>query len=69
MSDELHPGNKALCSGLYKVIHARQHAESHYVIVLFGETFPSCTECSHHVRFELAMSAVHVNAHPHFARV
>jgi hypothetical protein len=69
MSDELQPGNKALCSGVYKVIHARQHAESHYVIVLFGGIFPPCLECSQHVRFELAVSTVHVNARPHFARV
>ena len=69
MSDQLQPGSKSFCSGVYKVIHARQHAESHYVILLFGEIFPPCTECSQAVRFELAVSAVHVNAHPRFARV
>ena len=68
MSDELQPGNKAFCSGVYKVIHAQQHAESHYVIVLVGEIFPACVECSHQVRFELAISAVHVDRHPHFVR-
>ena len=69
MSDQLQPGSKAFCSGVYKAIHARQHAESHYVILLFGEIFPPCTECSQAVRFELAVAAVHVNAHPRFARV
>jgi hypothetical protein len=69
MSDELQPGNRALRSGVYKVIHAQQHAESHYVIVLLGEIFPPCVECSYQVRFELAIPAVHVKAHPHFARV
>jgi hypothetical protein len=69
MSDQLQPGNKAFCSGVYKVIHARQHAESHYVILLFGEIFPPCMECSQAVRFELAIAAVHANAHPRFARV
>jgi len=69
VSDQLQPGSKAFCSGVYKAIHARQHAESHYVILLFGEIFPPCTECSQAVRFELAVAAVHVNAHPRFARV
>ena len=69
VSDQLQPGNKALSSGVYKVIHARQHAESHYVILLFGEILPPCMECLQAVRFELAVSAVHVNAHPRFARV
>jgi len=63
------PGNKAPHSGVYKATHAHQHAEPHYVTLLFGDTFPSCLTCSRQVQFELAMSAAHVNAHPYFQRV
>jgi hypothetical protein len=63
------PGNKAPHSGVYKATHAQQHAEPHYVTLLFGDTFPVCLTCSKQVQFELAMSAAHVNAHPHFQRV
>jgi hypothetical protein len=62
------PGNKASHSGLFRVIHAQQHAPEHYVTVLYGETFRPCKECLNKVRFEGAISAVHVNAHP-FSRV
>jgi hypothetical protein len=61
-------GNRASSSGVYKVIHARQHAEPHYVTVLYGDTFPTCLECRHRVRFDLAIAAVHINAHPLFMR-
>jgi hypothetical protein len=39
------PGNKAPFSGVYKVTHAHQHAEPHYVTLLFGDTFPVCLTC------------------------
>ena len=69
MVDAFRPGNKAPFSGVYKVTHAHQHAEPHYVTLLFGDTFPVCLTCFKHVQFELAMSSAHVNAHPHFQRV
>lgn len=69
MTEILRPGNKVQLSGVYKVIHGREHAAPHYVTVLFGDIFPSCLKCSNEVRFELAISAAHVNAHPHFQRI
>lgn len=66
MFEILRPGNKAQRSGVYKAIHAQQHGEPHYVTVLSGDMFPCCLTCSKQVRFELAISADHVNAHPHF---
>lgn len=69
MSELLRPGAKVQLSGVYKTIHGQQHAEPHYVTALFGDTFPLCLTCTRQVRFELAMSAAHVNAHPHFQRV
>jgi len=68
VADNFSPGAAAPSSGIYKVTHAQQHAGIHYVTVLFGEIFPACLQCSELVRFELAHSAVHVNAHPQFMR-
>ena len=44
------------------------HGEAHYVTALYGDTFPFCLECHDHVRFELVVSSVHINAHPYFNR-
>ena len=66
--DLLKTGEKAPFSGVYKAIHAQQHVETHYVTVVYGDTFPLCLHCLDRVQFELAMSAVYVHAHRHFDR-
>jgi hypothetical protein len=68
MTEVFRPGIKAHVSGVYKVVHDREHVPPHYVTMLFGDIFPSCLKCSNAVRFELAISAVHAYAHPHFQR-
>jgi hypothetical protein len=68
MADFLKAGDKVPFSGIYQAIHARHHADTHYVTVLFGDRFPSCLQCLEEVRFELNLSAVHVHAHRHFNR-
>src|SRR5438034_11769939 len=40
MVEVFRPGNIAPHSGVYRATHAQQHAEPHYVTLLFGETFP-----------------------------
>lgn len=40
MTEILRPGNKVQLSGVYKVIHGREHAAPHYVTVLFGDISP-----------------------------
>ena len=55
-------------SGLYKVVHAGQHALPHYVTALYGDTFPACLECVDGARFELAVVAGYIGAHPLFVR-
>ena len=42
MPEILEPGDRAPSSGLYKVVHAGQHALPHYVTALYGDTFPAC---------------------------
>lgn len=62
------PGDQAPTTGIYRVFHGREHAEGHYVIALKGDIFPACRECLDNVRFDVAVSAAHVNAHPLFKR-
>ena len=57
MPEILEPGDRAPSSGLYKVVHAGQHAPPHYVTALYGDIFPKCLECVDEVRFELAVVA------------
>jgi hypothetical protein len=61
-------GDPAPCSGVFKAVHSLEHVAPHYVIALYRDTFPPCLECGDEVRFELALSAVYVKAHPAFQR-
>ena len=66
MSETFKAGDGAPSSGVYKVVHAGRHAQPHYVTVLYGDKLPQCHECLGRTRFELAISAVYINAHPLF---
>lgn len=68
MPEVFRAGEKVPTTGVYKTVHAHEHVPAHYVTALFGDTFPACSECSDEVRFQLAMSAIHVKAHPQFRR-
>ena len=68
MSEILEPGDRVPSSGLYKVVHAGQHALPHYVTALYGATFPACLDCVDGVRFELAVVAGYIGAPPLFIR-
>jgi len=68
MTPALTPGDRVQQSGIYKVVHAGKHAETHYVTAIVGETLPSCLQCSDQVRFYLAISAGLITAHPYFYR-
>ena len=68
MSEFLKPGDRVPSSGLYKVVHAGRHALPHYVTALYGDTFPACLECVDRVRFEFAVVAGYIGAHPLFIR-
>jgi hypothetical protein len=59
-------GGRVTHSGLYLAIHARQHADTHYVTAVCGDIFPACVECADQVEFRLAISAAHLSVHPHF---
>lgn len=69
-SDVLKPGDAALASGIYDVIHDKldgdDHAHTHQVTAVQGERFPPCRGCQDHVRFRLHQAAEHVQVHGHF---
>ena len=60
------PGDTAVVSGIYVVIHPRNCQESHSVTIVQGEILPSCLGCSDEVRFEPVISAVHIREHQLF---
>jgi hypothetical protein len=68
MPDVYRAGQMVPATGVYKAVHTNEHIPAHYVTALFGDTFPPCSTCSNKVRFQLAMSAIHVEAHPQFSR-
>jgi hypothetical protein len=64
--DTYRPGSPAPFSGIYRVFHAKQHAEPHSVTLLRGDYFPLCSECASFVRFELIFDAPYISSHRFF---
>jgi len=47
-------------SGIYEVIHDREHREAHEVVMISGESFPDCETCKEKVRFRLVRTAPYI---------
>ena len=47
-------------SGIYEVIHDRDHREAHEVVMIRGEHFPDCETCKEKVRFRLIRTAPYI---------
>ncbi len=47
-------------SGIYEVIHDRNHREAHDVVMISGELFPDCETCKDKVRFRLIRTAPYI---------
>jgi hypothetical protein len=47
-------------SGIYEVIHDREHREAHEVVMISGERFPDCETCKERVRFRLVRTAPYI---------
>ena len=58
-------GEKIPESGLYRVFHA-EHRTSHKAVLLQGQAFPRCKECSDDVHFELIMAVPELDSDPNF---
>ena len=47
-------------SGIYEVLHDRNHREAHEVVMISGESFPDCETCKEKVRFRLVRTAPYI---------
>lgn len=66
VGDEFKPGQKCPQSGIYRVVHDKNHASPHEVTCVYGETFPPCRNCGSGVRFVLVRAAKHLTNHELF---
>ena len=53
-------GDTARLSGIYEVIHDRNHREAHEVAMISGERFPDCETCKDKVRVSLVRTAPYI---------
>lgn len=65
IGQEFKPGDTVEASGIYTVIHDRNHAQQHDVTCVYGKKFPPCRGCSH-PRFKARYLARHIETHDHF---
>ena len=54
------PGDPVRESGIYEVIHGRDHRQAHEVVMLKGTAFPLCDSCDDEVRFRLIRTAPYI---------
>ena len=47
-------------SGIYEVLHDREHRAAHDVVMLAGDAFPPCETCEQKVRFRLVRTAPYI---------
>ncbi len=47
-------------SGIYEVIHDREHRQAHEVVMISGDSFPDCDTCKEKVRFRLVRTAPYI---------
>lgn len=53
-------GDTVRQSGIYEVIHDRNHRDAHEVVMISGEHFPDCETCKERVRFRLVRTAPYI---------
>ena len=54
------PGDPVRESGIYEVVHGREHRSAHEVVMLKGTAFPLCDTCEDNVRFRLIRTAPYI---------
>src|SRR5690349_12350581 len=57
---QMRPGDPVRESGIYEVIHGREHRQAHEVVMLKGTAFPLCDSCDDNVRFRLVRTAPYI---------
>ncbi len=54
------PGDTIRQSGIYEVVHDREHRKVHEAVMISGEKFPDCESCKEKVRFRLVRTAPYI---------
>lgn len=54
------PGQPVLESGIYEVIHDKNHRQAHEAVMYRSDLFPVCDQCELRVRFKLIRSAPYI---------
>ena len=54
------PGDEVPTSGIYDVLHDKNHVQRHQVTCIKGYKFPPCRGCGDKVVFRLAKAALHI---------
>ena len=54
------PGEPVPETGIYEVIHDRDHRTSHEVVMHGQDLFPACDQCDARVRFKLIRTAPYI---------
>jgi hypothetical protein len=62
------PGQPVLESGIYEVIHDKNHRQAHEAVMYRSDLFPVCDQCALRVRFRLIRSAPYIFDDEDFAK-
>jgi len=54
------PGAPITESGIYEILHERDHRTSHEAVMIAGDSFPECDTCRDRVRFKLVRTAPYI---------
>lgn len=54
------PGDTVRQSGIYEVLHERDHRAAHEAVMVSGDQYPSCDLCDDKVRFRLSRAATYI---------
>ena len=54
------PGESIPETGIYEVIHDREHRAAHEVVMRRQDLFPQCDQCDARVRFKLVRTAPYI---------
>jgi hypothetical protein len=62
------PGQPVRESGIYEVIHDKNHRQAHEAVMYRDDLFPACDQCEMKVRFKLIRSAPYIFDDEDFAK-
>jgi hypothetical protein len=54
------PGEPVRETGIYEVLHDREHRAAHDAVMHAGDPFPTCETCHDRVRFRLVRTAPYI---------